>query len=118
MEETILIAVSPYLKKYFINPAYEDLPEEISEWLRAKLGALAEKSGATIILGFNENNNMYLTYQYENNNFSDEIGAELLLKKFTQQEEEVLNSIKAWYALYHTEEGEKLQKAIYEQIRR
>lgn len=116
MEETILIAVSPYLKKYYINTQYEDLPEEISEWLRAKLGALAEKVGATILLGFYDTGEMYVTYQFENQNFSDEIGAELAIKKFKQNEAEVLDSIKAWYALYHTEEGEKLQKAIYDKL--
>lgn len=116
MEESILIALSPYLKKYYINPHYSDLPEEISEWLRAKLGALAEKIGATILLGFDEAGELYITYQYEDQNFSDDIGAQLALKKFRQNEEDVLNSIKAWYALYHTAAGEQLQQAIYDKL--
>lgn len=116
LEETILIAISPYVKKYYVNAHFSDLPEEINEWLRAKLGALAEKIGATILLGFDKQGEMYLTYRYEDKNFSDEIGAELALKKFKQTEEQVLTSIQAWYTLYHTLEGEKLQSTLLSQL--
>lgn len=43
MEKHVLISVSPYVQKYYINDLYEDLPKDIKETLRAKLGVIAEK---------------------------------------------------------------------------
>lgn len=112
MKKEILISVSPYVQKYYINEVFSDLPEDIKETLRAKLAIIAEKTHAIITLGFNENGEIYLEYKYEDLSYADEIGVELRMKKFQQDEGELLKSIKVWYMIYHTPNGEIVRDVI------
>lgn len=112
MKKEILISVSPYVQKYYMNEAFSDLPEDIKETLRAKLAVIAEKTHAIITLGFNENGEIYLEYKYEDLSYADEIGVELRMKKFQQEEGELLKSIKVWYMIYHTPNGEIVRDVI------
>ena len=105
MEKHILISVSPYVQKYCINDLYKDLPKDIKETLRAKLGVIAEKTNAIITLGFYENGEIFIEQRYEDLSFYDEIGAELRIKKFQKDEVELLKAVKMWYVVYHTPNG-------------
>lgn len=105
MEKHILISVSPYVQKYYINDLYKDLPKDIKETLRAKLGVIAEKTNAIITLGFYENGEIFMEQRYEDLSFYDEIGAELRIKKFQKDEVELLRAVKMWYIVYHTPNG-------------
>ena len=112
MKKEILISVSPYVQKYYINEAFNELPEDIKETLRAKLAVVAEKTHAIISLGFNEKGEIYIEYQYEDLSYVDEIGVELRIKKFQQEESELLKSIKVWYMIYHTPNGAIVRDVI------
>lgn len=112
MKKENLISVSPYVQKYYINEAFSDLPEDIKETLRAKLAVIAEKTHAIISLGFNEKGEIVLEYKYEDLSYVDEIGVELRMKKFQQEEGELLKSIKVWYMIYHTPNGAIVRDVI------
>lgn len=112
MNKELLISISPYVQKYYINEKFKDLPEDIKETLRAKLAVIAEKSNAIISLGFNENSDIYLEYKYEDLSYTDEIGMELRMKKFQKEEAELLKAIKTWYIIYHTPNGEILREIV------
>jgi len=112
MNKELLISVSPYVQKYYINEKFKNLPEDIKETLRAKLAVVAEKSNAIISLGFNEESHIYLEYKYEDLSYTDEIGMELRIKKFQKEEEELLKAIKTWYIIYHTPNGEMLREIV------
>ena len=99
MKKEVLISVSPYVQKYYINETFSDLPEDIKETLRAKIAVIAEKTHAIISLGFNEKGEIYLEYKYEDLSYVDEIGVELRMKKFQQEEGELLKAIKVWYMI-------------------
>lgn len=112
MEKQLLISVSPYVQKYYINETFKDLPEDIKETLRAKLAVIAEKTHAIISLGFSEQMEVYIEYQYEDLSYSDEIGMGLRLKQFQRDEAELLKAIKTWYMIYHTPNGEIVREII------
>lgn len=112
MNKEVLISISPYVQKYYINEKFKNLPEDIKETLRAKLAVIAEKSNAIISLGFNPNSDIYLEYKYEDLSYTDEIGMELRIKKFQQEEAEMLKAIKTWYVIYHTPNGEMLREIV------
>ena len=112
MERHILISVSPYLQKYYINDIYGDLPKDIKEMLRAKLGVIAEKTNAIISIGFDEVGEVFMEQRYEDLSFYDEIGAELRLKKFQKEEIELLKSVKMWHTMYHTPNGEIVREIV------
>lgn len=112
MNKELLISISPYVQKYYVNEKFKDLPEDIKETLRAKLAVIAEKSHAIISLGFNAESNIYIEYEYEDLSYSDEIGVELRIKKFQKDEIELLKSLKTWYVIYHTPNGEMLREIV------
>lgn len=112
MEKQLLISVSPYVQKYYINETFKDLPEDIKETLRAKLAVIAEKTHAIISLGFSEQMEVYIEYQYEDLSYSDEIGMGLRLKQFQRDEAELLKAIRTWYMIYHTPNGEIVRDII------
>ncbi|MBQ1274968.1 MAG: DUF6145 family protein [Cellulosilyticum sp.] len=112
MKKEVLISVSPYVQKYYINETFSDLPEDIKETLRAKIAVIAEKTHAIISLGFNEKGEIYLEYKYEDLSYVDEIGVELRMKKFQQEEGELLKAIKVWYMIYHTPNGAIVREVI------
>lgn len=112
MEKQLLISVSPYVQKYYINEEFNDLPKDIQETLRAKLAVIAEKIHGIISLGFNEEMDIYISYQYEDISYSDEIGAELRIKKFEKDEAALLKAIKTWYMIYHTPNGEMIREIL------
>ena len=113
MNKELLISISPYVQKYYINEKFKDLPEDIKETLRAKLAVIAEKSHAIISLGFNTESNIYMAYEYEDLSYSDEIGVELRIKKFQKDEIELLKALKTWYVIYHTPNGEMLREIVF-----
>lgn len=112
MNKEVLISISPYVQKYYMNEKFKNLPEHIQETLRAKLSVIAEKSNAIITLGFNQTSDVYLEYKYEDLSYTDEIGMELRIKKFQQEEIEMLKAIKTWYIIYHTPNGEILREIV------
>lgn len=112
MEREVLISVSPYVQKYYIDEKFSDLPEDIKETLRAKLAVIAEKTRAIISLGFNEKGEIFIEYKYEDLSYMDEIGVELRIKKFQQEEGELLKSIKVWYMIYHTPNGAIVREVV------
>lgn len=112
MKKEVLISVSPYVQKYYINEVFNDLPEDIKETLRAKIAVIAEKTHAIISLGFNEKGEIFIEYKYEDLSYVDEIGVELRIKKFQQDEGELLKSIKVWYMIYHTPNGAIVRDVI------
>ena len=86
--------------------------KNIKETLRAKLGVIAEKTNAIITLGFYENGEIFMEQRYEDLSFYDEIGAELRIKKFQQDEVELLKAVKMWYMVYHTPNGAIVREVV------
>lgn len=112
MEKQLLISVSPYVQKYYINETFKDLPEDIKDTLRAKLAVIAEKTHAILSLGFSEQMEVYIEYQYEDLSYTDEIGMELRLKQFQRDEAELIKALKMWYMIYHTPNGEIVREIV------
>lgn len=112
MEKELLISVSPYVQKYYINEKFNDLPEDIKDTLRAKLAVIAEKTHAIISLGFNEDSDVYVEYKYEDLSYVDEIGIELRMKSFQKEEVELIKAIKMWYMIYHTPNGAMVRDVV------
>lgn len=112
MEKHLLVSVSPYVHKYYFNEIYSDLPKDIKETLRAKLGVIAEKVNCIISLGFKESGEIYIELETNDPMQYDDIGAELEIKKFQSEEVELLRALKMWYVIYKTPNGEILRDVM------
>lgn len=112
MEKQIVVCASPHQHKYFFEPKFNDMPLAIKEELTECVAAIAEKVNAVITLGFREDGNFFIEQTEECDVFADEIGAELEIKKFQTEKAELLKSMRLWYMIYRTEQGQIVKDVV------
>lgn len=113
MEKTVLASASCYTQMYYLNKDFEKLPTNIKTELRYICVPLAEKLHCIFSIGFYDNGNLYLEAQAENSDFNfDEIGSQLEIKKLQAGKESFFKSLKLWFLIFKTPEGEKLKQKL------
>lgn len=112
MEKTIVISTSPYNHKYYFEPSYNDIPSEIQEELIESIAAIAEKVNAIISLGFDEVGHIFIEQTADESVFADDIGAELEIKRFQKEKDELLKSLQLWYMIYRSEQGQIVKEIV------
>lgn len=112
MEKEIVISASPYNHKYYFEPRYDDIPNEIKEELIESIAAIAEKVNAIISLGFNKDGYIFIEQTADDNVFIDEIGADLEIKKLQRDKKELLKSLQLWYMIYRSEQGQIVKEIV------
>lgn len=104
----VIAAASYESQKYFFEPVFGDLPEDIKNEIRIICVVMAQRLGCSFIMGFKDTGDVYfeivkpeLAYDF------DDIGADLEIKSLTREKEELIKALKVWY-LYKKElkEGE------------
>lgn len=116
MEKMVLAAASYTEQKYFLEKAFEALPESIQEEVRTICVVMAQKLACTFLMGFAEDGTLYFeTVKREDDFDFDEIGAELEIKRIQREQKELLRALELWYAVYFTEEGEKIKTELLKQ---
>lgn len=113
MEKQILAVASYEKQKYFIEPKFEALPEEIQKELKIMCVLAAQKLCCTFLIGFEEEGNIYFeTIKPEQCIDFDDIGAELEIKKLQSENKDLLKALKVWYVVFFTEQGENLRQQL------
>ena len=112
MEKQIVVCASPHTHKYFFEPTFNDMPLAIKEEITEAIAAIAEKVSSVITLGFYEDGNLFIEQVNEDGVFADEIGGELEIKKFQKEKEELLKSMRLWYMIYRTEQGQVVKEVV------
>lgn len=97
-EEMILCGASAYTRKYYLNEAFEGLPQSIKEELKILCVLFTEDVGGTLTLVFDGEGNLNLrTDSDEMDLLYDEIGSVLKVKKLQRTKEELLESLELYY---------------------
>ena len=113
MEKQILAVASYEKQKYFIEPKFQILPEEIQKEIKIMCVLTAQKLCCTFLIGFEKQGDIYFETLKEQQSIDfDDIGAELEIKKIQSEKERLLKALKLWYIIYFTEEGEKMKKEL------
>lgn len=113
MEKRILAVASYEKQKYFIEPKFQILPEEIQKEIKIMCVLTAQKLCCTFLIGFEEQGDIYFETIKEQEGIDfDDIGAELEVKKIQSEKEQLLKALKLWYIIYFTEEGEKIKQEL------
>lgn len=98
MEDNIIFCVSKYVEKYYFNELYKDLPTLVKKDLFEKSIMLNKCIGGLIVIGFDEEGDIFIRATCEENDFEyDEIFAALNVKEFEKIEREFLLSLSKWY---------------------
>lgn len=100
-ERVILCASSKYEEKYYLNPAFEGLPQGIKDELQAMCVLFTEDIGGILTLEYDENANLqFVTMSDENDILYDEIGSVLKIKQLRSTRQELLESLEMYYKVF------------------
>lgn len=113
MAKKILAAANNQEQKYFLEQAFQFLPDTIQKDLKRICIYMAEKLNCTFLVGFEENGDVYFeTVRHEGDFDFDEIGAELEIKRLQKEELELFRAMELWYVIFCTKEGEMAKQEL------
>ena len=94
----VLCGSNAYDKKYYFNPQFEKLPENVREELQIMCVLFTEEVGGIFTIGFTPSGNVVMdTRADEGDLLYDEIGSALLIKKLRREKQEVFQSLEIYY---------------------
>ena len=94
----VLCGSNAYDKKYYFNPQFEKLPENVREELQIMCVLFTEEVGGIFTIGCTPTGNVVMdTRAEEGDLLYDEIGSALLIKKLRREKQEVFQSLEIYY---------------------
>lgn len=100
-ENIVLCAASAYEKKFYLNEAFEKLPEDIKSELKIMCVLFTEEVGGILTLEFDEDGTLLLkTDANEGDLLYDEIACGLLIKKLQYEKRELLEALELFYKVF------------------
>ena len=108
-EEMVLCAASSYEQKYYLNPKFEAVRQE----LQIMCVLYTADVGGVLLLVFDENGNLELKVEHNEGDFSfDEIGSVLKIKELQNTKEELFKSLEMFYKVFYL--GEEMEEETEE----
>lgn len=97
-KNTVLCAASAYEEKYYLNPLFNKLPEDIKKELQIISILYTEEIGGIFIMEFDEEGNLKFKTEAKDSDYSyDEIGSVLMIKEIKKNRQELLRSLELFY---------------------
>ena len=88
-DKVTLCGSNAYEKKYYLNPDFSGLPEQIKQELQIACVLFTAEVGGVLTLEFDEEGKLnFVTHVEDNDFFYDEIGSELMIKKLRQEKQD------------------------------
>ena len=107
-EEIVLCAANSYEQKFYLNPEFDTLPENIRQELQIMCVLYTEDVGGILMLVFDENGNLELKVDHEESDFFfDEIGSVLKIKELQQTKRELFESLELFFRVFYL--GEEIE---------
>ena len=105
-EEIVLCAANAYEQKFYLNPEFDSLPENVKQELQIMCVLYTEDVGGVLMLVFDEEGNLELKVDHEENDFFfDEIGSVLKIRELQKTKQELFESLELFFRVfYHGEE--------------
>lgn len=108
----VLCGSNAYDKKYYFNPKFAKLPENVQEELRIICVLFTEEVGGIFTIGFTPMGEAVMDTQAEEGDLLyDEIGSALLIKKIQGTKKELFESLEIYFKVtfLHQNPGELLE---------
>ena len=100
MAET-LCAASKSSRKYYFNPQFSKLPQDVQDRLKIISVTFAEDVGGVFMISFSEDGTPYFSVMPgENDSDIDEIGAELRIRRVQESEQELMQQLQLFYRIF------------------
>ncbi|HJD05078.1 MAG: DUF6145 family protein [Mediterraneibacter sp.] len=101
-EEIVLCAANAYEQKFYLNPEFDALPENVKEELKIMCVLYTEDVGGILMLVFDEEGNLELKVDHEENDFFfDEIGSVLKIRELQKTKRELFESLEMFFRVFY-----------------
>ncbi|NLY47815.1 MAG: hypothetical protein GX059_02150 [Clostridiales bacterium] len=101
----VLCASSAYKKKFYFNPDFNSLPEQVKRELKIMCVLFTEDVGGILSLEFDEDGNLLFRVESEEGDFNfDEIGSALKIKEIQRTRKELLQALETYYKVFFLNE--------------
>ncbi|MCR4672607.1 MAG: DUF6145 family protein [Lachnospiraceae bacterium] len=107
IEGRVLAAASAYEQKYYLNPAFESLPQTVKDEIQVMCVLFTEEVGGVFSVEYDEEGNLGLvTMADENDLLYDDIGSNLKIKQLRKEKRELFDQLEKYYKVKYL--GEEL----------
>lgn len=105
LDKTVVCAANAYEQKYYFNPDFSSLPEEIRQELHIMCVLFTTEIGGIFQLYFDADGALKLTTEaIEGDAMYDEIGGALKVKQLQQEKEELFRNLELYYKVFFLQE--------------
>lgn len=97
----VLCGANSYEQKYYLNPDFAGLPEQIRNEIQILCVMYTEEIGGIFTMEFDEEGTLFLKTTAEENDFMyDDIGSELRIKQLMADRQELFSSLELYYKVF------------------
>ncbi len=94
----ILCGASYYEQKFYLNPAYDKLPEQVKNELKVMCVMFVDEVSGIIMMEFDEDGNLRIVVTSKPDDFYfDEIGSELKIRQLRNEKRELFDQLEEYY---------------------
>ena len=97
-QDVVLCSASRYTRKFYLNPDFQNLPDEVQKELKVMCVLFTEDVGGIILLMFDENGNLRIVTDAEEDDILfDEIGCDLKVRQLQKTKIELFEQLEEYY---------------------
>ena len=97
----VLCGANAYEKKYYFNPEFSSLPEQIQDELHLMCVLFTEEIGGIFTVDYSEEGDLELkTEALEADAMYDDIGGPLRIKQLQEEKRELFRSLELFYQVF------------------
>lgn len=109
-EHVVLCGASAYNEKFYLNEAFDALPDTIKDELKIMCVLYTQDVGGVLTLEYEEDGTLCFRTESEEGDFSyDEIGSILKIKELQRTKRELLEALEMYYKVFFL--GETYEEA-------
>ena len=103
----ILCGANYYEQKFYLNPAYDVLPQAVKDELKIMCVLFVQEVSGIIILEFGEEGDLRIVVTRNDDDFYfDEIGSELKIRELRERKRELFEQLEEYYKKRQLGNGE------------
>lgn len=100
-KNTVLCGASSYEEKFYLNPAFDRLPDGIKDDLKILCVLYVNAVGGIFTLEFDKTGSLQLKTEAAEGDFEyDEIGSVLEIKKLQKEKRDLLEAMEMYYKVF------------------
>ncbi|MBR6366483.1 MAG: hypothetical protein IKS10_10380 [Lachnospiraceae bacterium] len=104
--DVIMCAANSYTQKYFLDPRFSHMPDNVKDDIKILSVAFTEECGGIFLMSFDEEGNLNLTsYSDENDYLYDEISAGLYINRYRMENRELFEALETYFKIVFLDKG-------------